>query len=165
MSDLVRKYEMIYIHPGSLAGEEVDQVAAMVTDTLGRMGGELIHREDWGVRTLAYQVRKHNEGRYILTRFACPAACLNEIERRLRISEAVIKYLTVRLPDDFVQEEIRDEEEESVAGEDAAKETAAPDGETAAAVEEKSPAAVPAEAEETAPAAVATETTDNPGEE
>jgi small subunit ribosomal protein S6 len=159
MSDLVRKYEMIYIHPGNLAGEDVDQVTEIVTGTLEKMGGELIHREDWGVRALAYQVRKQSEGRYILPRFACAADSLDEIERRLRISEAVIKYLTVRLPDDFVQEEVVPEGEEAEA--EAAPESAAPAAAPEAAAEE-APAAA---SEEPEAASAETETSDEPGEE
>ncbi|NPA25730.1 MAG: 30S ribosomal protein S6 [Deltaproteobacteria bacterium] len=153
MSGLSRKYEMIYIHPGNLPGEDVEQVEEILNGTLAKMGGELIHREDWGVRTLAYQVRKHNEGRYILVRFACTADCLNEIERRFRINESVIKYLSVRLPDDFVQEEVVEETEEEVAQE-------APK----AAAEESAPAPAAAEAEAEAPAAEQQPAEENPGE-
>ncbi len=159
MSDLVRKYELIYIHPGNLPGENVDEAFEILKGTLEKMGGELIHHEDWGVRTLAYPVQKNNEGRYILVRFACVADCLKEIERRFRISESVIKYLSVRLPDNYVQEEVVEEVEEP----EAAPAAAAPAAEEtpAAEVKEEAPAA--------APTATATDNQEvekeNPGEE
>ncbi len=155
MSGLSRKYEMIYIHPGNLPGEDVEKVEEILNGTLAKMGGELIHREDWGVRTLAYPVRKHSEGRYILVRFACTADCLNEIERRFRINESVIKYLTVRLPDDFVQEEVAEEVEDEVT-----EETKAP----AAAPGESTPAPAATETEAEAPAAEQKPEEENPGE-
>ena len=113
MSDLVRKYELIYIHPGNLPSEDVEKVDETLTGTLESMAGELLYREDWGVRTLAYPVKKNAEGRYILLRIACPADCLKEIERRFKITESVIKFLSIRLPDDFVQEVVPEEPKEA----------------------------------------------------
>ena len=164
MSELARKYELIYIHPGNLPAEDVEEAFGILEGTLEKMGGELIHHEDWGVRTLAYPVRKHNEGRYILVRFACVADCLKEIERRFRISESVIKYLSVRLPDDYVQEEVVEEvaEEEAAPAAEAAPKPAA---EAEAAPEA---AAAPAEAATEAKTETATDNQEtekeNPGE-
>ncbi len=118
MSELVRKYELIYIHPGNLPSEDVEKVDETLNGTLEKMEGELLHREDWGVRTLAYPVKKSAEGRYILLRIACSPDCLKEIERRFKITESVIKFLSVRLADDYVQEVIPEEPVEVV--EDAA---------------------------------------------
>ncbi len=120
MSEVVRKYELIYIHPGNLPSEDVEAVDEILNGILEHMAGELLHREDWGVRALAYPVQKHAEGRYILLRIACPADCLKEIERRFKITESVIKFLSIRLPDDYVQEVIPEEPE--VAVEEAAEE-------------------------------------------
>ncbi len=126
MSEMVRKYELIYIHPGNLPSEDVEAVDEILNGTLERMEGELLYREDWGVRTLAYPVKKNAEGRYILIRLACSADCLKEIERRFKISESVIKFLSVRLADDYVQEVIPEEPEEvaeEIAAEDVEEET------------------------------------------
>ncbi|MEA1923187.1 MAG: 30S ribosomal protein S6 [Pseudomonadota bacterium] len=114
MSEVVRKYELIYIHPGNLPSEDVETVDETLNGTLEKMAGEILHREDWGVRALAYPVKKHAEGRYILLRLACSADCLKEIERRFKITESVIKFLSIRLADDFVQEVIPEEPEEVV---------------------------------------------------
>jgi len=130
MSEMVRKYELIYIHPGNLPSEDVEKVDEVLNGTLERMEGELLYREDWGVRTLAYPVKKNAEGRYILLRIACSADCLKEIERRFKITESVIKFLSVRLADDFVEEVIPEEPEavveevvEEVAAGEVEKET------------------------------------------
>ena len=114
MSEMVRKYELIYIHPGNLPSEGVEKVDEVLNGTLERMEGELLYREDWGVRALAYPVQKNAEGRYILLRLACSADCLKEVERRFKITESVIKFLSVRLADDYVQEVIPEEPEEVV---------------------------------------------------
>lgn len=126
MSEMVRKYELIYIHPGNLPSEDVEKVDEVLNGTLERMEGELLYREDWGVRALAYPVQKNAEGRYILLRLACSADCLKEVERRFKITESVIKFLSVRLADDYVQEVIPEEPEEvveEVAAEEVEEET------------------------------------------
>lgn len=97
----LRKYELLYIHPGDLSEEGVRKVEERLTDILSRYGGRLFFRDDWGVRKLAYRVRKHAEGRYVLLRFEGTFECLQELERNIKIMDEVIKYITVRLPDDF----------------------------------------------------------------
>ncbi len=118
MSEVVRKYELLYIHPGNLPSEDVETVDEILNGTLEKFAGELLYREDWGVRALAYPVKKFADGRYILTRLACSAGCLKEIERRFKITESVIKFLSIRLADDYVQEEIPEPEVEAVDGEE-----------------------------------------------
>ncbi len=125
MSEFVRKYELLYIHPGNLPSEDVEKVDEILRTTLESQAGELLHREDWGVRALAYPVKKFADGRYILVRLACPAACLKEIERRFKITESVIKFLSLRLADDFVQEEIPEPVAEAVAAEESSQEAGA----------------------------------------
>jgi len=146
MSEVVRKYELIYIHPGNLPSEDVEQVDEILNGTLEKLEGELLHREDWGVRALAYPVRKFAEGRYILVRIACPAECLKEIERRFKINESVIKFLSIRLADDFVQEEIPDPAVETAEGEEVSAEASEESS-------EKAPEEAPEESSEESPVA------------
>ena len=122
MSEVVRKYELLYIHPGNLPSEDVEKVDEILNTTLESQAGELLFREDWGVRALAYPVKKFADGRYILVRLACSAGCLKEIERRFKITESVIKFLSLRLADDFVQEEIPEPVVESAEGEEGSEE-------------------------------------------
>ncbi|MEA3347812.1 MAG: 30S ribosomal protein S6 [Pseudomonadota bacterium] len=170
MSEVVRKYELIYIHPGNLPSEDVEAVDEVLNGILERMAGELLHREDWGVRALAYPVREYAEGRYILLRLACPADCLKEIERRFKITESVIKFLSIRLPDDYVQEVVPEEPE--VAVEEAAEEVTEKAEEVSEEenVEEAREEGVEAAAEEAASEVEAASSSDdaedeNPGEE
>jgi small subunit ribosomal protein S6 len=125
MENDVRKYELLYIHPGDLPEEGVLKVEERLTDILSRYGGRLFFRDDWGLKRLAYRVRNYDEGRYILLRFAGGYDCLQEVERNIKIMDEVIKYLTVRLPDDF------DEASPSVVN-TMKEEESAGDGESAA---------------------------------
>ncbi|MBW1646066.1 MAG: 30S ribosomal protein S6 [Deltaproteobacteria bacterium] len=142
MTEEIRKYELLYIHPGNLDEEGVQKVENRLAEIVERFSARIFHREDWGVRTLAYRVRKHDEGRYILLRFEAGVDCLREIERHLKIMDEVIKFLTVRLPDDF------DENEGKKA---AVEEEAA--GEEPAAAAEPAPAGEPAQEDESVKAA------------
>ena len=161
MSELARKYELIYIHPGNLPSEDVETVDEILNGTLERMEGELLYREDWGVRTLAYPVKKSAEGRYILLRMACSPDCLKEIERRFKITESVIKFLSIRLADDYVQEVIPEVVEEVVVEEVVVEEVVVEEVE-----EETREEGVEAVAEEVEAAGSSDDAEDeNPGEE
>lgn len=62
-------------------------------------GGSITKVDDWGRRELAYLIQKQNFGYYVHTRFTAPATCITELERILRITDPVIKFLTIRLDD------------------------------------------------------------------
>ena len=156
MSEVVRKYELIYIHPGNLPSEDVEKVDEILNGTLEKLEGELLHREDWGVRALAYPVRKFAEGRYILVRIACPAECLKEIERRFKITESVIKFLSIRLADDFVQEEIPEPVVETTEGEEVSAEASEKSEESSEKAPEESSEESPVAETETPEAVVET---------
>src|SRR3546814_4116383 len=59
-------------------------------------GGRLAGSEYWGLRTLAYRIKKNRKGHYVMLRVDAPAAAMHELERNLRLSDDVIRYLTVR---------------------------------------------------------------------
>jgi small subunit ribosomal protein S6 len=101
MAEEMRKYELLYIHPGTLDDGGVKKVDDRLAEIAERFGARVFYRDDWGVKSLAYRVKKYLEGRYILMRFAAPIECLQEIERHLKIMDEVIKFITVRLPDDY----------------------------------------------------------------
>ena len=77
------------------------QQAQALSDTFGEIltaeGGKLGKVEYWGLRTLAYRVKKHRKGHYLHLNLDAPAAAIAELERRQRIHEDVLRYLTVRV--------------------------------------------------------------------
>ena len=93
----MRIYEELFIVRPDATDEEVDPVIEQVRNLVTQAGGTLDKTEKWGVRRLAYRVEKHEEGQYILLQFTVGAETVKEIERRLRVSDAVLKYLTVRI--------------------------------------------------------------------
>lgn len=93
----MRIYEELFIVRPDATDEEVDPVIEQVKNVIAHAGGTLDKMEKWGMRRLAYRVLKYDEAQYILLQFTAKADTVLEIERRLRVSDVVLKFLTVRI--------------------------------------------------------------------
>jgi len=93
----MRIYEELFIVRPDATEEEVDPLVDQLRSVITQSGGTLDKTEKWGVRKLAYRVVKYNEGQYILLQFSAKAETVKEIERRLRVADLVLKFLTVRI--------------------------------------------------------------------
>lgn len=102
----MRRYEQIYIFRPSLSEEEISRVVENTNQLILDDGGTVISLNKWGMRKLAYPIKKEIQGYYILCDFAATPDVVSEIERKFRIDDAVLKYLTVRVSDDISAEEI-----------------------------------------------------------
>ena len=93
----MRVYEELFIVRPEATEEEVDPLIEQLKNVITHTGGTLDKADKWGVRKLAYRVLKQTEGQYILLQFTAGAESVKEIERRLRVSDLVMKFITVRL--------------------------------------------------------------------
>lgn len=93
----MRIYEELYIARPNATDEEVDALNAQLDGVIKQGGGIVDKTEKLGVKRLAYKVGRHGEGAYVLVAFTCPPNVVKEVERRLRVSDLVIKYITVRM--------------------------------------------------------------------
>jgi small subunit ribosomal protein S6 len=93
----MRIYEELFIVRPDSTEEEIDVIIDQVKSTVTNAGGTIDKEEKWGVRKLAYKVQKRSEGYYVLIQFTAGAQTVHEIERRLRVSDAVMKFITVRI--------------------------------------------------------------------
>ncbi len=93
----MRIYEELFIVRPDATEEEVDPLIEQLKNVITQAGGTLEKTEKWGVRKLAYRLLKYNEGQYILLQFNAGPETVKEIERRLRVADLVIKFLTVRI--------------------------------------------------------------------
>ena len=94
----MRIYETLFIIKPDVPDEEADQRLETLQGQLTAAGATIDKVEKWGKRKLAYRVDKYREGSYVLIQFSGDSATLvKEFERRLRVSDAVLKYLTVRI--------------------------------------------------------------------
>jgi small subunit ribosomal protein S6 len=85
-------------------GDEYNAVVEKFKGVLGDLNANLLKVDEWGVRKLAYPVRKQGRGSYVLTVFEADPSIIDEFERRLRLDEAVLKFQTVQLEKGFVEE-------------------------------------------------------------
>ncbi len=90
-------YETIFIARQDISSAQVDALADQFTTILGEHGGQVTKREYWGLRNLAYRMKKNRKGHYILFNVEAPPAALNELERNMRLNEDVLRYLSVRV--------------------------------------------------------------------
>jgi small subunit ribosomal protein S6 len=93
----MRIYEELFILRPDVSEEQTDSVVDLIRNTVTGAKGAVDKVEKWGVRRLAYRVEKQNEGFYVLIQFSADPEAVREIERRLRVNDLVIKYLTVRI--------------------------------------------------------------------
>ncbi|MFY9727751.1 MAG: 30S ribosomal protein S6 [Bryobacteraceae bacterium] len=93
----MRIYEELFIVKPDAPEEEVDQFVEQLRAQLTAAGVTVDKVEKWGKRRLAYRVDKYREGAYVLLEFTAEADAVKELERRLRVSDLVIKFLTVRV--------------------------------------------------------------------
>jgi small subunit ribosomal protein S6 len=120
----MRTYESIFIvHPDVVGDDQtaiIDKYKTILTD----QGAEILKLENWGVRTLAYPVKKQSKGCYVLVIFDAESTVIAEFERRMRIDEKVIKFQTVLLEGGYEAPpvvEAAPEDASSEADEDAAE--------------------------------------------
>ena len=93
----MRIYEELFIVKPDAPEEEVDQYVETLRTQLTTAGATVDKVEKWGKRRLAYKVDKYREGAYVLFQFTAAAETVKELERRLRVSDIVLKFLTVRI--------------------------------------------------------------------
>jgi small subunit ribosomal protein S6 len=97
-----RLYDLIFIARPATPEDEIKKVISGIEHTCAEKGGKIEKTEHWGTRKLAYRVAKHREGMYVYQQIRTSHADLiAELERRLRVQDVVIKYLTVRLDEDL----------------------------------------------------------------
>jgi len=97
-----RLYDLIFIVRPATPEEEIKKVLSGIEHSCAEKGGKIEKTEHWGTRKLAYRVAKHREGIYVYQQIRTNhGELIAELERRLRVQDVVIKYLTVRLDEDL----------------------------------------------------------------
>src|SRR5439155_15117051 len=97
-----RLYDLIFIIRPATPEDEIKKVEHVVEHACSEKGGKIEKTEHWGTRKLAYRVAKHREGIYVYFQIRTNhGELLAELERRLRVQDSVIKYLTIRLDEDI----------------------------------------------------------------
>jgi len=93
----MRVYEELFIIKPDAPEEEVDGYIGQLKELITNGKGTVEKADKWGTRKLAYRVQKYNEGIYVLFQFSSSPELVREIERRMRVTDMVIKFITVRI--------------------------------------------------------------------
>ena len=90
-------YESIFVINPNLSDDETNATIKKMQDVVSKQGGEMTKFEDWGKKKLAYEVKKQKRGHYVFFQFKGTPASISELERTYKLTDSVIKFLSVRL--------------------------------------------------------------------
>jgi len=107
-----REYETIYILRPNTEREIADGVANRISEAVKGEGGLLTQAELWGSRRLAYPIKKHYRGTYVYVKYVGKGGTVAELERQLRLNDAVIRFQTIQLRDNVPMADVKVDEEE-----------------------------------------------------
>src|SRR3954471_6691294 len=122
----MRIYEELFIVKPDAPEEEVDAFVETLRTQLTTAGATVDKVDKWGKRKLAYRIDKYREGSYVLFQFSGDATVVKELERRLRVSDLVLKFLTVRIDETLKRLEKRKKARDKRAAKRASNAPASP---------------------------------------
>lgn len=111
-----REYETIYILRQDVDADGAERVQARVADAVEREHGKLVKVETWGRRKLAYPLKKHRRGVYVYLKYVGAGGLVAEIERNLKLQDAVVKFMTVQTSEDVDLGALKIDPEETKLG-------------------------------------------------
>ena len=124
----MKRYETIVIIDPDLSKEAEAPILERVNDLIPQLNGKLIETDDWGIKKLAYDIKKKNRGHYVRLDFCGVGALVQEMERFFKIDDKVMKFMTVLLDEDAdldaIQAEVAEKKAKSDQAVDDASETA-----------------------------------------
>lgn len=94
---MTNTYETVLIARQDLSDTQVKDLVKEYSDLLAADGGKVLKTEFWGLRTLAYRINKNRKGHYVLIETSTTPAALHEAERRMRLSEDILRFMTIKL--------------------------------------------------------------------
>src|SRR5665647_2324399 len=89
-------YEHVYLARQDLSTQQVEELTTLLSGVITANGGKITKTEYWGLKSLSYRIAKNRKAHLTLLNVDAPAAELNEVERQERLSEDVLRYLTIR---------------------------------------------------------------------
>ena len=95
----MRRYETIFIAKPNATEDDIEAIAAKTTSIIEGDGGIIFRINKWGLRKLAYLIKKENQGYYVYIDYTGIPASVAEIERVYRIDDRILKYMTVKTAD------------------------------------------------------------------
>ncbi|MDO8434874.1 MAG: 30S ribosomal protein S6 [Candidatus Binatus sp.] len=105
----MRRYETIFILRPDAGDPQIKETIKRYEGIIVAGGGEMIETEEWGSRELAYRIKGERRGYYVRLDYVSPGPVMNEVERNLKLSDTVLRYLSVLVDDDADVAKVREE--------------------------------------------------------
>ena len=90
-------YESVLIARQDLGASQVNSIVEDLSNVIKKEGGEVVRVDNWGLKNLAYRIKKNRKGHYVLMNITAPASAIAEFERIMRFNEDIIRYMTVKV--------------------------------------------------------------------
>ena len=90
-------YESVFIARQDISAAQAEGLTETFSQIISSNGGNVVSSESWGLRSIAYRIKKNRKGHYVLMNIDAPAPALHEMERQMRIHEDVLRYMTIRV--------------------------------------------------------------------
>jgi small subunit ribosomal protein S6 len=110
-----RTYEVMYIVDPDTPAERIGKLNEAVGKLVKKQGGDVVKLDDWGLRDLAYPIRKKTQGHYVLFEITGSGQEIAELERRMRVNDMIMRYITVRVDEERKAADKRREKREARA--------------------------------------------------
>ncbi|MBR1605167.1 MAG: 30S ribosomal protein S6 [Alphaproteobacteria bacterium] len=90
-------YESVLIARQDLGASQVNSIVEDLSSVIKKEGGEIVRVDNWGLKNLAYRIKKNRKGHYVILNIAAPASAIAEYERVMRVNEDIIRYMTIKV--------------------------------------------------------------------
>ncbi len=94
---MLNQYETVFISTPVLSEAQTKETVEKFKDIIKKLGGEIVHEENWGLKKLAYPIQKKSTGYYYLIEFKAEGSLIAELEKQYRRDEKIIRFLTFRM--------------------------------------------------------------------
>jgi len=111
-------YENVFIARQDISAAQAEALTEQFATLIAEQGGKVTKKEQWGLRNIAYRIKKNRKGHYVLMNIEATGPAITEMERQMRINEDVLRYLTVRVdaleegPSAMLQSRSRDDRDD-----------------------------------------------------
>ena len=90
-------YESVIITRPELTSSQVEDIISNIEEILKSQNGEIKKKENWGLKTLAYKIKKNKKGQYYMINMDCNQLVISELERQLKINEDIIRFMIIKI--------------------------------------------------------------------
>jgi len=120
----MRKYETVFISDPDMSDQAREELLERVKSIIDKEKGILLNVDNWGLKKLSYEIKKKLRGYYVCLTYGATGALVTELERNFRLSDLIMKFMTILITEHVTEESLRQEAEEAKEAEEAAAQQA-----------------------------------------